>query len=100
MAYYPEQTHMIPVATILRDRMLPIDGEVEAQYGQTVAASDTVARALQSTERVIVDVSAELGLTAEAVVDLIQVEIEDMVEPGKTLADMNRRHESQAGSTA
>lgn len=84
--YYAEQNHITPLATIMRDRMLPIRGEVVVQYGRTVAASDTVAVANRFSERVIIDVAEELDVSPERAEELIAVEADIEVEAGDPLA--------------
>ncbi len=93
--YYPEQTHMVPIATITRNRLLKRPGEVVAQYGRSVAASDVVAVADYLSRRVIIDVGEELGVPAEDVAEFILVEEGQEVQPGEVLARRRRLFRSR-----
>ncbi|MBN1287989.1 MAG: hypothetical protein JXB47_21505 [Anaerolineae bacterium] len=84
--YYPKQTPIVPLVTIMRDRMLPIRGEVLVQYGRTVAASDTVAKAGRFSERVIVDVAEEMKVSPEEAMARMVVHAGNEVEAGGELA--------------
>ncbi len=91
--YYPEQTYVAPLVTILRNRMLKVPGEVVAQPGKFVAASDVVARGQVWSERVLVDVAEQLGISPEdvdAIEKTIGVEVGDKVELGQAIAKRRR----------
>jgi hypothetical protein len=57
-------THILPLTTIVRTRMLPIQGRVLARVGQKVSPSDTIAEASISRQHLMIDAARQLGLTA------------------------------------
>ncbi len=87
MPYYPEQTHVIPLATILRERRLPVPGEVVVRQGASVIAADVVARAAASSRHEIIDVASAFGVPTEKVSDFLKVDPGDAVEKGQPLAE-------------
>ncbi|MBI4769559.1 MAG: hypothetical protein HY784_03875 [Chloroflexi bacterium] len=62
--YIPQQTHVVPLVTVRRDRRLPVPGEVVARMNQRVAATDVVARASVSPDHRLLDFGRSLGLPA------------------------------------
>jgi len=58
-------THILPLTTIVRARLLPIPGEVSVRAGQKVNAGDIVAEAAIPRGHYVVDVARELGVTPE-----------------------------------
>ena len=59
-------THILPLAAILRERLLPVPGTVNARLNQRVNASDVVAEARWAREHVLLDVARKLGVSAAA----------------------------------
>jgi hypothetical protein len=57
-------THILPVTTIQRERLLPIPGTVLARRGQKVASTDVIAEANLAPEHILLDVARGLGLPA------------------------------------
>lgn len=90
MTYYPKQTHVIPLATILRERRLPVPGEVLVRQGASVVAADVVARAAVSTHHAVLDVASRLGISAARVDDFLVVDRGQKVEAGQVLAERRR----------
>ena len=58
-------THILPLATVQRQRVLPAPGRVLVRKGQEVAAADTVADANLTPQHLVLDVARGLGLPAE-----------------------------------
>ncbi len=85
--YYPEQTYILPLTTILRERRLPRKGEILVRLGQSVAAVDVVARTTIPSRHEIVDVAELLGLLPEKADEYIIPGEEDSVEEGDRLAE-------------
>jgi hypothetical protein len=86
MAYIPPTSHATLLATLRRERLLPVAGEVLVEARRTVEPSDVVARALVPESHVLVDVARLLGLPPERA-DRALVKAEgDPVKAGEPLA--------------
>ena len=70
-------THILPLTTIQRERLLPVRGLVSARLGQRVSATDVVAEAHWAREHVLVDVARKLGIAAAAADRLIRLKVGD-----------------------
>lgn len=55
-------THIIPLTTIIRPRMLPVAGTVQVRTGDKVAPADVVAEASIAREHILIDVAHALGV--------------------------------------
>ncbi|MFC1959747.1 hypothetical protein ACFLYO_03450 [Chloroflexota bacterium] len=101
--YYPDQTTVLPMTLIRRDRLLPPDvfGTVEVQEGERVVATDIVARGVRASQYVVVDLAAHFRTDdAETLHELIQVEVGDVVETGDILAEKEGRRGHVVRATA
>jgi hypothetical protein len=59
--------HILPIATIRREQLLPVPGRLVVRKGQHVSATDVVAEAIVNPEHIMLDVTRALGVsTAEA----------------------------------
>lgn len=65
--------HILPLATILRTRLLPVEGKIIIGAGQKVNPTDTVAEAVVGRKHVIVDVVQKLGLSPRDAARYIRV---------------------------
>ncbi len=65
LRFYPETVRFTPLATIRRERRLPIPGKVQVQRGDTVEASTVIAVAEQPAGVVIVDIARALKVPPE-----------------------------------
>lgn len=72
-------THVLPLTTIRRERLLPISGKVFVRLGQKVKPSDVVAEANLAPEHVLLDVSRGLGVSGQQADALIQYSAGDSV---------------------
>jgi hypothetical protein len=79
-------THLIPLTTIRRDRLLPAPGKVVVRKGQKVSATDTVAEAKLAPAHLLMDVARGLGLPARKADKRLQVRAGDKVSAGDVLA--------------
>jgi len=70
-------THILPLTTIQRERLLPVRGLVQARLGQRVSATDVVAEARWAREHALVDVARKLGVSSAAADRLIRLKIGD-----------------------
>ncbi len=87
--YYPDQTMVLPMTTIRRERLLPPDafGEVLVNELQRVDAYTVVARGVIPARYLLLDLMTPFGLSDPAqVLDYIQVEPGAVVEAGQVLA--------------
>jgi hypothetical protein len=58
-------THILPLATVQRQRVLPVPGRVLVRKGQEVAAADAVAQANLAPQHLVLDVARGLGLPGD-----------------------------------
>ncbi len=80
------QTHVLPLTTIRRHRVLPWQGEVLVGTGRPVEPSDVVARAGKPRPHVILDVGQLLGVSAEQALDCYVKRPGEPVHQGEVLA--------------
>jgi hypothetical protein len=72
-------THILPLTTIRRERLLPVLGKVVVRKGQKVSATDTIAEANLAPAHLLLDVSRGLGLPPEKADEHIQVEANSQI---------------------
>ena len=66
-------THILPLTTVVRKRLLPCDGRVLVKIGQKVDSADMVADAVIGRKHLILDVARELNVSARRAATLIKV---------------------------
>ncbi len=79
-------THILPLTTIRRERVLPASGRVVARAGQKVAATDVIAEARLVTQHLVLDVSRGLGIPPDEVDRTITRKIGEDVSQGDVIA--------------
>jgi len=79
-------THILPLTTIQRERLLPVRGIVHARLNQRVSATDVVAEARWSREHVLIDVARKLGLSNAAADRLVRVHMGDEIPANAQIA--------------
>lgn len=79
-------THVLPLTTIRRERLLPVPGRVVARRGQHVNPTDVVAEAITEPEHVLLDIGRGLGLPAKEADKYLAVKGGDQVGEGDVLA--------------
>jgi hypothetical protein len=78
--------HILPLTTIVRERLLPVKGVVRARVNQKVSPRDIVADASWSREHVFVDVARILGVSVTLADQLIRCKAGDTIAAGAVLA--------------
>jgi hypothetical protein len=86
MAYLPATAHVTPLATLRRERMLPLAGTVVVQAKQRVEPSDVVARTLLANGHRLVDVARALGLPDDQADSAMVKHQGDAVKAGEPIA--------------
>jgi hypothetical protein len=79
-------THILPLTTIERERVLPVSGNVIAKLNQNVSSTDVIAEATWSREHLLIDVARALGISANEADRLIRVKVNEKVSVGAELA--------------
>src|SRR5512140_1759943 len=78
--------HILPLATIIRERVLPVKGTVLARVGQKVNSADVVAEATWAREHIFLDISRILNITPDAADRLIRCKAGDQLPAGAVVA--------------
>src|SRR4030067_1851252 len=79
-------THILPVATIRRERLMSAGGRIIARRGQQVRPSDVVAEALLRPEHLLLEIGRGLGLAPKEADHYIQRRAGDEVGEGDVIA--------------
>jgi hypothetical protein len=79
-------THILPLTTIRRERILPIPGRVTVRSGQKVKPTDVVAEANLSPEHLLLQVARGLGVSNEAADSLVDRKAGDNIVEGDVIA--------------
>ena len=78
--------HILALTTILRERVLPINGTVKVRLDQKVTPADVIAEASWAREHVLLDVGRALNLSPNAADKLIRCKVGDRVAAGTVIA--------------
>jgi hypothetical protein len=79
-------THILPITTIRRERLLPVSGKVVVRKGQKVSATDVVAEARIAPEQMLLDIARGLGLPPREADEYLQCQAGASVAQGDVLA--------------
>lgn len=79
-------THILPLASIRRNRMLPVKGKVLMRAGQKVTPSDIIAEATLTPEHVVLDVARGLGVSTNRAADFIQRKVGEEITQDSIVA--------------
>jgi hypothetical protein len=85
-AYIPPSVHATLLATIRRDRLLPVMGDVTVQPRQRVEATDMVARALVAEKHLLINYARELGVKPEKADSYLLKAEGEMLKKGENIA--------------
>lgn len=80
--------HVLPLTTIVRERLLPVAGKVNARLDQRVNPTDVVAEANFARDHTLLDVARTFGISVNAADKLIMVKEGDRVMQGALIAEM------------
>jgi hypothetical protein len=86
MPYLPATSHVTLLATLQRERMLPMAGTIIVQARERVEASDVVGRTVLAEGHRLVDVARLLGLPADKADDAMVKKDGQQVKAGEALA--------------
>lgn len=86
MAYIPATSHVTLLATLRRERLLPLAGEVIVEARQRLEASDVVARTFLAEHHRLVDVGRKLGMPPEKADSAMLKEGGDPVKANEVIA--------------
>jgi len=79
--------HILPLTTIVRERLLPVAGKVNAHMNQRVNPTDVIAEASFAREHVLLDVARTFGVSANAADRMIKVKEGDRLTQGALVAE-------------
>jgi hypothetical protein len=80
-------THILPLTTVVRKRLLPFDGRVIARLGQKVNPTDIVAEAVVGRKHLIVDVARQLRVSPRNVAAYIKIKRGQKVAKSEVIAE-------------
>jgi hypothetical protein len=78
--------HILPLTTIVRERLLPVKGKVLARLSQKVGPADIVAEATWAREHIFLDVARTLNISPDAADKLIRCQTDDKILAGAAVA--------------
>lgn len=78
--------HIVGLTSIVRERLLPVSGNVTARMGQKVNPMDVIAETSWSRDHVLLDVARKLGLAAAAADKLIRCKVGDQLAANAEVA--------------
>src|SRR5512146_1249050 len=79
--------HILPLATIIRERTLSVAGKVNVHVNQRVNPTDVIAEASFAREHVLLDVARTFGISPAAADKLIRVKEGDRLTEGQVVAE-------------
>ena len=78
--------HILPLTTIVRERLLPVPGRVIVHLNQKVNATEVVAEASWARERILIDVATVLHISPAAADRLLRCKVGDRLSAGAEVA--------------
>ena len=83
-------THILPLTTFRRERLLPVPGRITVRMEQKVNPLDVVAEINVGSGHLLIDVAGLLGLQPEAARNRIQVYVGETIPHGRVIARRTR----------
>jgi len=80
-------THILPLTTVVRRRLLPVPGRVVVRVGQKVTATEVIAETTLPREHVLLNVAQAFGIPPEKANQLIQCKKGDKLAKGTVIAE-------------
>ncbi|HEY3311622.1 MAG TPA: hypothetical protein VGK00_08290 [Anaerolineales bacterium] len=80
-------THILPLTTVVRRRLLPVDGNVLAKIGQKVEPTDVVAETIVGRKHLIMDIAQELRVSPRQAAALIKLKRGQKVNEDELIAE-------------
>src|SRR5512144_1202096 len=81
-------THILPLTTVVRERLLPAPGRVVVRVGQKVTATEVIAETSLPREHALINVAHSLGISPEKANELIQCKKGDKLAKGAVIAEV------------
>lgn len=79
-------THILPLATVRRERLLPVSGRVVVRKGQKISATDVIAEANLHPKHLMMDVARALGVSMQEADRHIKCQAGTQISQGDVLA--------------
>jgi len=80
-------THILPLTTVVRERLLPAPGRVVVRVGQKVTATEVIAETSLPREHILINVAQAFGISPEKASTLIQCHKGDKLTKGAAIAE-------------
>lgn len=84
--YITSVTHVLPMTTIRRQRLLPVPGSINVRVNEKVQASDVVAQAEVEARHYFLDIARGLGVSTSEAPRHIRCQTGERVEAGDVIA--------------
>lgn len=78
--------HLLPITTIQRERLLPVDGKVLVRAGQKVNATDFIAEGNLYSNYLLLDIARSLKISVEKVDEILECQTGDQLGKGDIIA--------------
>ena len=79
-------THFLPITTIRRERLLPVQGRVIVRKGQKVGATDTIAEARLAPQHIVLEIARGLGIASSKADAALQFQVGEEISEGDLVA--------------
>ena len=81
-------THILPLTTIFRKRLLPGNGQVKVRIGDKLETTDVVAEAEFGHKLIILDIAARLHVSNRRTASLIKFKKGQTIQKGEVIAEL------------